>query len=58
MNLWTKVGSPKIFIGPKVVDTGQGIASCPYAAALTCENATLGRNGHEVVTGNLRFHPG
>jgi hypothetical protein len=35
MNLWTKVGSLKIFIGPKVVDTGQGIASCPYAAALT-----------------------
>jgi len=35
MNPWTKVGPPKIFIGPKVVDTGQGIASCPYAAALT-----------------------
>src|SRR6476661_52465 len=28
-------GLTKIFIGPKVVDTGQGIASCPYAAALT-----------------------
>ena len=35
MNPWTKVGPPKIFIGPKVVETGQGKASCPYAAALT-----------------------
>jgi len=31
-----KVGPPKIFIGPKVVDTGQGKASCPYATAPTC----------------------
>ena len=30
----------------------------PICRGTNVENTTLGRNGHEVVTSNLRFHPG
>jgi hypothetical protein len=54
---WAQSGLSKYIFGPKVGRTGQAITGCPHARH-QFEDTTLERDGHEVVSSNLRFHPG